>query len=708
MANILQLSSRLSVNRDLTQSPNICERFTEDDLRNIGGHVKTGYDRDIASRALWQKRTESAMDLAMQIQKQKNFPWPDCSNVVFPLVTLAALQFSARSYSNIIQGPDVVRYRVVGEDQNGELAQRAARIAKHMSWQVLEQDTSWEEEHDRLLINLCIVGSTFIKTYFSPSLGHNVSELVMAKDFVLDYNAKSVEQCARKTHVLELYPNDVYERVQNGTFSDVLTSDWFNNRGTAVPPSQQGHDRRTGQNPPQRDEDTPFRFLEQHRFLDLDHDGYAEPYIVTVEEDSGKTVRIVSRWQDESSIERKGVFNKKIIRIHPNEHFTKYSFIPAPDGGIYDIGFGVLLGPLNESVNSAINQLLDAGTMSNSAGGFLGRGAKIRGGNYTMAPWEWKRVDSTGDDLRKSLVPLQVREPSAVLFNLLSLLINYTDRVAGTTDPMVGVNPGQNTPAETSRNMIEQGMQVYSVIFKRVWRSMKEEFKKLHQLNAIYLQDKSRYGTGGDVILREDYKSNPDHVIPVADPNVTSVAQRMQQAMALRQAAYTAPGYNIAEVERFYLRSLRIEGIERFYPGPDKVPPLPNPKMQIEQARLQEKMVKHKIEQWKFALELQEQKRLNTAQIAKLEAEVLSLMHSADADRAAAALDRFNSLIQAQKAYNDSLDSRAKLLIEAMQNEQSDRGDQPGGAGKLEGPQGNQGSVQEPSSVAGGNEGGMG
>jgi chaperonin GroES len=585
----------------------------------------------------------------------------NCANVVFPLVTIAALQFSARAYSNIIQGTDVVRYRVIGDDPDGKLKDKADRISQHMSWQVLEEDTAWEEQHDRLLINLAIIGCNFIKTDYRASVAHNVSELVMAQDLVMDYYATSVESCARKTHVIPLYRNEIYERCARGTFADVRNEEWFTGvPGNTAGQQQAQQDNRRGITPPQPDEDTPFRTLEQHRNLDLDGDGYAEPYIVTIEETSKAVLRIVARWNNDEDIERTS--DGEIILIKPMEYFTKYSFIAAPDGGIYDIGFGVLLGPLNESVNTGIDQLIDAGTMQNTGGGFLGRGAKIRGGVYTFAPWEWKRVDSSGDDLRKSIVPKPDVTPSPVMFQLLGLLIEYTDRIAGTTDPMVGENPGQNTPAETSRNTMEQGEKIYSTIFKRVWRSMKEEFKKLHKLNGMYLEVKQQYGEGKNFALREDYKDNADLVVPVADPNIVSRATRIMQATALRQAAMQIPGYNVPEVEKNFMRALGIEEVNRYYPGADKVPPLPNPKAALEQIKLQAKQMEFQHEQQMFILEARRDQKKITAQIALLEAQAVKAVSGAQTDQAAARIKAFDVAINSLKTMHDAYNERISTL----------------------------------------------
>jgi len=701
--SLLKLKTTLTIDKDLINSPNLADRFDKEDLEAIGQVVWEGYDRDKRSRAKWERRMEAGMDLAMQIQKDKNFPWPGCSNVIFPLITIAAQQFSARSYSNIIQGTDVAKYRVLGEDPTGEIRNRADRISKHMSWQVLEQDSSWEEQHDRLFINLGIVGSNFVKTYFSPSVGHNVSELVLARDMVLDYYSKSVEAAARKTHIIPMFRNEIYERVERGIFVNCLDEDWY--QSVPSPRASTGNadevDNRRGlDKPPDGDEDTPFQTLEQHRLLDLDKDGYFEPYIVTIEEGSKRVLRIVARFDTEVAVERTS--SGKILRIQPTEYFTKYSFIPAADGGIYDTGFGVLLGPLNEAVNSGINQLLDSGTMSNSSGGFLGRGAKIRGGTYTMAPWEWKRVDSTGDDLRKSMVPLPTKEPSNVLFQLLGLLIEYTDRIAGTVDQMVGVNPGQNTPAETSRNMTEQGMQIYATIFKRVWRSMKEEFKKLYLLNATFLPATQHYGDKNDMIRREDYKSNADLIVPVADPNITSQSMRLMQAQALRMASHEVPGYNIPEVEKNFLRSMRVDAIDLYYPGADKVPPLPNPKAALEQLKLQGKQMQFEHERTMFQLELMETRKVNAAKIAQLEAQAIKLLSDADDKDAELKLKSFDFAVKALQAHNDMITNQLKAMGEKDGNTNG------GGVSGMAGASGQQGLPSPAAAMAGGNQGAMG
>jgi chaperonin GroES len=703
----LRFSRPISVNQGLIESPNLCDRLTPDDLAALGKRVWDGYVKDKGSRSKWERRNEAAMDLAMQVQKAKTFPWPGSSNIVFPLVTIAALQFSARSYANIISGTDIVRYRVAGADPTGALKARAERLGRHMSWQLLEEDECWEEQHDRLLINLGIVGTNFIKSWYDPSRGYVTGQLVTARDLVVNYWARSIDDAPRATQVLSLSQNEIYERIVGNTFSDVRESEWYN-----TPPqhtqvydvTQLKEDNRKGQNPPANDEDAPYLFLEQHRYLDLDQDGYAEPYIVTIESSSQSVVRIVARFDSLEQVERvRDDAKAKIRHIKPTQYYTKYGFIPSPDGGLYDLGFGIFLGPINEAVNSIINQMVDHGTLQNSIGGFLGRGFKIRGGVYTMAPWEFKRVDSYGDDIQKNLVLFPERKPSPVMFPLLEMLLNYANRVAGTVDPLVGENPGQNTPASTFQGMQEQGLQIYSMVFKRVWRSMKEEFQQRYELNRIFLRSHQTFGAGGkELVKREDYLGPSDLLAPVADPNMTSTTLRLNQASSILDAATKIPGFDLKEAARDWVKAMRHPEPERIYPGPDKVPPLPNPKVQVEGIKLQGKQLEFKSALAKEMLNLAGQKRLNEAKVMMLTAQAAKLAADAKGAQGAQALEAIEMTLKALNDHNSMINDRIKTLG-ALSHEGNE-----GGLGGVDRAPHDAGVPNNAVDVAGGDQGGMG
>ena len=624
----MNLKDTFNIN-DLMYEANIAELLCKEDLEKIGVQVVKDFDNDLLSRSSWEKRTEASLKLALQVAENKNFPWANASNVKFPLITIAALQYHARSYPVLIDSDLPVKCRVVGDDKDGLRALRSTRVEQHMSYQLLEEDEDWESEMDKVLITQPIIGCAFKKTYYDPIRKHNVSENVLARDLVVNYWTKSLETSSRVTHILQMTKNEIYERTARGLWLDGVSEGRQQQYSSVAMgnPLQSAQDKAQGMQPPEpNDESTPIEILEQHRFIDFDGDGYAEPYIVYVRRDNKKVARIVARYTDKD-VER----NKDdvILSIKAEQYFTKYPFIPSPDGGFYDLGFGVLLGPLNESINTIINQLVDAGTMANTAGGFLSRGIKLRGGNYSFNPMEWKHVDTTGDDLRKGIVPLPVREPSQVLFTLLNLLINYGERIGGSVDILSGQNPGQNTPAETTRTMAEQGMKIFNGIFKRTHRSLKQEFRKLYRLNQIFVTDNTPYvsnakGTG--IVLASDYEGPVTDVMPTADPSITSDAQRLNQAAAIAARVAATPGlYNRYEAEYTFLKAIKVTNIDRILPdpkGPNAVPPPVNPKIQIEQMKQQAKQASDQLNMKMALLKLMGEAELNQAQIQKLEAEV--------------------------------------------------------------------------------------
>jgi len=662
---VLELSTKISLTSATIKSPNICDHFSDEDLGRLGASCAAGYHRDKLSRLTWEKRNEAGMDLALQIQKNKTFPWPGASNVAFPLVTVAAMQFHARAYPALVSGKDVVRMEVDGPDPDGAKNARAKKVGGDMSWQVRHQDKGWEPGQDKLLLNLSIVGTTFKKSYYGAAERHNISEVVLAKDLVLDYWAKSVESCPRKTHLIPMSRNEIREKVIEGTYRDVLEEAWYK----ALPPNvtstqRTKQDQRQGVTPPQPDETTTFQFGEQHVRLDLDGDGYAEPWIITFDIPSTTVVRIVAGFE-EGDIQKAtgGKYAGEIIRILSEEYFTKYSFIPSPDGGIYDIGFGTLLGPLNESTNSIINQIIDKGTLNNLGGGFLGRGAKIRGGAYTFAPGEWKRVDSTGDDLRKNVYPLPTSGDSPALFELLGLLISYTNRISGATDMMVGENPGQNTPAETSRLMAEMGQKIYNAIFKRVWLSTGAEFQKLYILNRKYGKLFGAIGPCGST--RDDYLGAETGVMPCADPNITSDVLAVQLATQVKQSAMSTPGYNLDEVEKMYLSALKVPSVEVLFPGTQGKPPGPSEKVQIQMLKNQQDDKALQEDRQQFIFSLLQDRELNQAKVAQLLASAQESLANANSEQSYARVAEINAAIAAARHEGEQLNSRIQAYLGA-------------------------------------------
>jgi len=602
----------------LITSVNIAEQIDEDTLNDMGRSVYDWYEMDENSRAEWMDKYEDYMKLATQVSSNKNFPWPDAANVKYPLLTISALQFAARAYQSLIPNNKVVKTRVIGNDPDGTKAARARRVSNYMSYQLLEEMDTWEDQMDRTCLILPIIGNVFKKTYWDGT--KMVSELVLPKDLCVDYYASSLEDANRKTHKLYYYPNEVTRQIRMGQFLDVeLPKESNSYEGD----HSEAEDELLGITPPSNDEDSPHEFLECHCNWDLDDDGYEEPYVITVHKDTKKVVRVAARY-DAMGIDT----NEKgeIISIKPVEYFTNYVFINDPNSGVYGMGFGNLLGPLNEAANTLINQLIDSGTLDNLQSGFLAKGIKIPNGNSPLKPGEWRYVNTIGDDLRKGIVPLPTKQPSTVLFQLLGMMIQSGQQLSSVTDLMTGQNPGQNQPWSTTSEVLKQGLQVFSSIYKRIHRSMKREFKKIYRLNMLYL-DNEKYFAVLDptdpqdeigVIGRDDFEDKSLDIVPNSDPTNVSNAEKLAKAESLMQLLQLGT-VNPQVATKRILEAQDQEGIIELMQMPE---PGPNFDQQIKQQELQLQASEQDIQKVKVQYQAARDEANATLTMAKAQAEV--------------------------------------------------------------------------------------
>lgn len=500
-------------------SKNIAEDLEEQKLTSIGEECRRGYELDLKSREQWEQDLDEWTKLAMQIREPKNYPWADASNVKYPLLTTAAMQFAARAYPSLVPSDGkVVKSKTIGKDPQAVKYERADRVSTYMSYQIMYELKGWEEDMDKMLMMLPIIGTVFKKTYYDPSEDKICSYLVMPKNLVVNYWTRCLEEAERISEVIQISPRKLKERQNQKIYLDV-------DLGRPTMP--------TDQSPvPEIDDTTPYVLIEQHTFLDLDDDGYKEPYVVTFEKTSGKVVRIIARFYEQDVVHD----GKKIVKITPTNYFTKFCFVPNPDGSFYGIGFGVLLGPLNESVNTLINQLLDSGHLSTLQAGFLGKGLRLKMGATQFTPGEWKPVNATGDDLRKQIFPLPTREPSSVLFQLMGTLITSGKELASVAEIFTGKMPGQNTPATTTMASIEQGMKVFTAVYKRIYRALEEEFKKLYELNHRYLDPNTYVNVLDAAIGPDDFNEDDYDICPGADPTAISQTEKLMKAQGLVEA----------------------------------------------------------------------------------------------------------------------------------------------------------------------------
>jgi len=579
----------------LVDSENIAEELSEDDLVTIGHQAVEGYLNDLASRKPWEEDLDKWTKLTLQISEQKTYPWPGAANIKFPLLATAAMQFAARAYPTLVpSNQKIVKCLVIGEDVDGEKTARAERISKHMSYQLLDEMPDWEEDMDRLLLSLPIVGTCFKKTYWDSAKQTNCSKLILPKYLVVNYNTTSLEEAERISEVIYLTKRQVKERINRGIFLDV-------DLGTPAESTtmQADSSKRAVQISSTEDDTTPYPIIEQHTYLDLDGDNYTEPYIVTVEENSRKVLRIVPRFdRDSVTLDQKN----KVVSIETIQYYTKYSFIPNPDGGFYDIGFGRLLGPINDSANTIINQLVDAGSLSNLQTGFIGKGLRMKMGESRFSPGEWKVVNAVGDDIKKQLFPLPVREPSQVLFTLLDLLLKSGKELASVAEIFVGKMPGQNTPATTTMATIEQGMKVFTAVYKRVYRSLEKEFKKIYELNRKYLNPEQYIAIIDTQIKQSDYIADDNDITPGADPVAVSNQEKQAKVQALMQILQLGTLDPMA-VTKLYLEAHEIAQPEQYLKQPG--PPPPDPKAELLKTKAQLEMQKGQREQQAAQFKLQ-------------------------------------------------------------------------------------------------------
>lgn len=657
--------------RTFLESKNIAEGMDEEKLEDISAQVSDGFEYDLRSRIEWEKSLTEWTNLALQIKEEKTWPWVGASNVKYPLLSTASMQFNARAYPSLIPASGgVVKCEVIGRDPQGTKLDLAKRVSKFMSYQLLNEMEGWEEDMDKLLIMLPIVGTLFKKTYYNPVLKHNVSELILPKDLVVNYWAKNLENAERVSQVILLNKRQLKERQLSGLYLEVELGDpqaWSEEESKAVI---------------QQDETLPYQFIEQHTYYDMDGDGYAEPYIITFERFSKKVVRVVPRFDDTT------IFMSpegKLQKIEAIQYYTKFSFIPNPNGGFYDIGFGLLLSPLNESVNTLINQLIDAGTLSNLQGGFLGKGLKLKMGDQKWTPGEWKTVQTTTDDLRKQVMPLPTKEPSNVLFELMGTLITSGKELASVAEIFVGKMPGQNTPATTTMATIEQGMKVFTAVYKRIYRSLKSEYKKLFKLNNLYFDIEKYQNVLDEQIQQNDFNPETYDVCPNADPSTPTQTEKLMKAQGLMEILPLGT-LDPLEVTRRILEAQEQPNIEKLFtqgiqqtgqhqPAPDPKTVELQMKGQLEQQKAGMKQqadafkseLAARDQQFKQSMEQQRQAYDTRMKEMSAQLDAAIKIREANVDIIASAAQNKAKLVQGQQQHEQKM-QQAKELSKSTQN----------------------------------------
>lgn len=576
---------------DLSRNANVAEDLTDEQLDKIGRDVVRLTESDDASRDAWKKRSEDAMKLALQVVEEKSFPWPNASNVKYPTVTVSAMAFHARTLPAILSGNKIAKAKVTGKDEDGEKEKQAQRVADYLNYQILHEMDGWEDDMDRLLLALPIEGCEFKKTYFSPDKGTNVSEWIRPADLIVHDKTKCFDDCPRATHRFWMHPQYIDERQRMGIWTDAE----LNISKTDA------------------DEEVLQEFYEQHTLLDLDGDGFKEPWCVTVHKDSSKVVRIKADFAADDIAVRIGkgkvmpieempadARNAKVAKIERIQYFTKYTFIPSPDGSFYDIGLGQIVGPINDSISSILNQIIDAGTYANLAAnsGFVADGVSVnrQRGPIKVKMGEYKSVKLPAGmpSIQNAIMSLPAGGPSAVLFNTLGMLIGAAKDIAGVQDIHTG-GTERNETATTTMIRVEEGQKVFNAIFKRIYRAIGNELEKIADLNAIYLEPETYFRVLDDnsegVVTLADFRNDGTDVQPIADPSMANTATKMAKAEFL-MAQMGNPLLNKEEITKRALDAADVSDVAALIIPQDQLPP-PPPDPAMEKMALEAQKMKN-------------------------------------------------------------------------------------------------------------------
>ncbi len=574
--------------KQLAASKNIAQFLDEPELNEMGQDVCNDFDEDFGRMSHKINQWRDILDQVMQVKEEKNFPWPNASNMKYPLIAEACIEFSSNIYPEIVQPNRIVRIQVNGEDPNGEKQARADRVEKHLNYQLTEKIKNWEPDMDALLFRIPAYGCYYKKIYFDQSKNVPVVNICSPDTVITSSGNNSLDDERRITHTLSpLSKNDVIERIRKGIFLNV--------------------------DMPQKDKDTEEdddeKFIEQHCWLDLDEDGYKEPYTITVHRESQMVFRIVARFtEDDIQTVTTNRTKDVIASIEGFTHFVKYPFFRSFDGSNTDLGFGELLIPLNEQINSNINQLTDSGTLQTIQGGFLGKGIRMDSGPFRVSMGEWLPVESRGGSLGDNIFPIPTKEPSQTLFALLGMMIDMARGLSQASKSTPGEIPA-NTPATTFLGWIEEGMKVYSSIHKRIYNATKQEIRKIYRLNSLYgdPEEYEKYQDMQDVDMLEDYAFADEDISPAASPEVSTNMQRLIQAQSLigmdRQIAQ-AGGLDPRAAMRRYLEATKQPNIEELQPPPEPVPE--GPTLEQQMLDMQANIERGKLDLKAYELEIKE------------------------------------------------------------------------------------------------------
>ena len=542
---------------------NLAEDMDERILQSMASDLIAEYKKDKNSRKEWEEAYIKGLELLGTKYQEVTKPFKGASGVTHPLLAESVTQFQAQAYKELIPSDGPVRTKVVGL-QSPQIEAQADRVKEYMNFLLMEEMEEYTTDMDQMLFYLPLSGSTFKKIYYDAMLGRPCSKFIPAEDLVVPYYASDLKDCERITHIIKMTENEVTKKMAGGFYRDIELA---SPRETTDQVQQKVNEL---QGVKRTESDMLHTILEMHVDLNLedyeDFDDKAKkikiPYIVTIDEGSGEILSIYRNYKPND------------ISYARIEYFVHYKFLPGL--GFYGFGLTHMIGGLSRAATQSLRQLIDAGTLKNLPAGFKSRGIRVRDDDQPIQPGEFRDVDAPGGNIRDQFFNLPFTEPSTTLFQLLGFVVQAGQKFAAITDSNIG-NDTQNRAVGTTIALMERGSRVMSGVHKRCYYAMRLEFKILAKICAESLPPEYPYDVYGGPrqIKQSDFDERVD-ILPVADPNIMSMAQRVTLAQTQLQIAQTNPQiHNIHEAYRRVYEALgtkQIEGLLK--PAPKQPEPL--------------------------------------------------------------------------------------------------------------------------------------
>jgi len=542
---------------------NLAEFMDDRELGRLASELIGLARSDVDSRKDWEETyIEGLKQLGMKIE-DRSTPWPGACGVQHPVLAEAVVRFQAQTITEIFPNDGPVKVKMFGK-MTDEKEKQAYRVKEYMNYLITEEMPEYRSETEKMLFNLALAGSAFRKVYWDPTMDRPCSMFIPAEDLLVAYGSPSLEMAERVTHVMKKTANEVRKLQVSGFYRDTeLSAGSVDNSDI-----QEEYDDLTGDSPSYEAGDRHLLY-EMHLDWDLegfedmkdgDPTGVALPYVITVDATNSEILSIRRNWMESDP--------NKMRR----NHFVHYEYLPGM--GFYGFGLIHLIGGIAKSATSLLRQLVDSGTLANLPGGLKARGLRIKGDDSPIMPGEFRDVDVPGGAIRDNITFLPYKEPSNVLYQLLQNIVEEGRRFASITDMKIS-DMNQQAPVGTTLAIIERSMKVMNAIQARIHYSMKKEFKILSGIVRDYMPEDYEWEVdGGDVMKTDDFNGRMD-VIPVSDPNSSTMAQRIMQYQAALQLASTAPQlYNLSELHRQMLDVLGIQDAEDIVPTDEDVKPI--------------------------------------------------------------------------------------------------------------------------------------